>query len=418
MSGEAAPLGDGTLAELKNALWGDLTGDDVGRWYRQELVFSSNPETQFGLRQRSGGPCGVLAAVQGYVLAKLLFGVDLSEVRSRVEAAASGSASAAGAGGAAATPTVGGLPIADPEKALHPTADALFGALAHALAFVCWQAGGSTTARIVLCEESALPISPDTPAAALTVYTFTDLDEATAFVFSVMPQFHSASGVVLLVYSLLLSRGLARVREDADEPTALVARFGHSTQELLNLLLTGEATSGIFDGVQSLGGEPMAMAADAGAAGGAAAGGAAAGAGDVLCLRGVARRPLVGYLSHMEAMRYGKVGDFLKSPLTPIWVVGSESHFSLLFGADARANEESPSAGAYRAFKKFDEHDNQFIPVDKLSPVLAELGLRERVGADDAAVLKVARELDTVSASDLASALRAAQVPCHASYPS
>jgi hypothetical protein len=334
---------DGVLFQLRELIWNGLEGDDVGRWFRQEFKYSSNEATAFGLRQRSGGPCGVLAAVQGYILAKLLFGCSLCELRDVVEKGSSATLAAS----------------TDPSKMLAPSAEALTGALSHALTFVCWQAGDMKGCRIVMAaDEAALPLGVDTPAAALTVFTFDEFAEAEAFLCSILPQFETPSGVALLMYSVLLSRGLERVRADADEPTPLVARFGHCSQELLNLLLTGEATSGIFDGVQSLGGEDLGMAGDAGAATGGAAP-----APDVLCLKGISRRPLIGYLSHVEAMRYGKVGEYYKSPLVPVWVVGSESHFSLLFGSDPAVNEESPSAGVYRAFKKYDAHDNQFIPV-------------------------------------------------------
>jgi hypothetical protein len=35
----------------------------------------------------------------------------------------------------------------------------------------------------------------------------------------------------------------------------------------------------------------------------------------------------------------------------------------VLFSSNLNVNEESPSAGVYRVFKKYDIHDNQFIPV-------------------------------------------------------
>ena len=47
-------------------------------------------------------------------------------------------------------------------------------------------------------------------------------------------------GVVLLVVSLALTRGVHVVRGDMDEPTnALMGMHGYCTQELVNLILTG-----------------------------------------------------------------------------------------------------------------------------------------------------------------------------------
>ena len=53
-----------------------------------------------------------------------------------------------------------------------------------------------------------------------------------------------------------------------------------------------------------------------------------------LKLRGVPARPPIGYLTHLEALRYVQVGTHYKTPLYPIWVVGSSSHFTVLFSMD------------------------------------------------------------------------------------
>ena len=54
-------------------------------------------------------------------------------------------------------------------------------------------------------------------------------------------------------------------------------------------------------------------------------------------LQGISGPCEVGFLSFMEALRYIKVGDMLKRPLFPVWVVGSESHFSVVFTLEGRA---------------------------------------------------------------------------------
>jgi hypothetical protein len=62
----------------------------------------------------------------------------------------------------------------------------------------------------------------------------------------------------------------------------VIGNFGHCTQEMVNLLLTGRATSNVFDGSRELG--------DSG-----------------LMLRGVQRQSDAGYLSQLEALRYCQV---------------------------------------------------------------------------------------------------------------
>lgn len=98
---------------------------------------------------------------------------------------------------------------------------------------------------------------------------------------------------------------------DMDDPnTTITSQFGHSSQELMNLLLTGQAVSNVFD-------NSMVLSED-------------------LTCKGIQSRPAVGYLSMLESLRYCEVGGYYKSPLFPIWVVGSTSHFSVLFGDEVR----------------------------------------------------------------------------------
>lgn len=88
-----------------------------------------------------------------------------------------------------------------------------------------------------------------------------------------------------------------------DDPnTTITSQFGHSSQELINLLLTGQAVSNVFDNSMTVSGE--------------------------LTCRGIQQRPAVGYLSQLEALHYCEVGGYYKSPAFPIWVIGSTSHFS------------------------------------------------------------------------------------------
>jgi hypothetical protein len=67
----------------------------------------------------------------------------------------------------------------------------------------------------------------------------------------------------------------------------VIGQFGHCNQDLINLLLTGRATSNVFDGEMSLGD----------------------GMGD-LCVRGVDRTCDIGYLTHLEALRYCQVSIY------------------------------------------------------------------------------------------------------------
>ncbi|CAK9187353.1 unnamed protein product [Ilex paraguariensis] len=52
---------------------GKVTKDILAQWSNQGIRFSPDPETSMGLVQHEGGPCGVLAAIQAFVLKYLIF---------------------------------------------------------------------------------------------------------------------------------------------------------------------------------------------------------------------------------------------------------------------------------------------------------------------------------------------------------
>jgi hypothetical protein len=76
-------------------------------------------------------------------------------------------------------------------------------------------------------------------------------------------------------------------------------------------------------------------------------------------------------------LRAPQVGSFYKTPSEPVWVVGSTSHFTVLFSLDRRPITESRSAllfaAASRAFKQQDTEESGYIPKDKLGDVLKAL---------------------------------------------
>jgi hypothetical protein len=69
------------------------------------------------------------------------------------------------------------------------------------------------------------------------------------------------------------------------------------------------------------------------------------------------------------------VGSYYKTPRDPVWVVGSASHFTVLFGIDRGPVTETRAelllAAASRAFKACDPDENGFIARGKLGDVLA-----------------------------------------------
>jgi len=176
---------------------------------------------------------------------------------------------------------------------------------------------------------------------------------------------------MLMVMSLFATRGKEIIQGEMDDPsgTKLTSQFGHCGQELINLLLTGQGVSNVFDNTLKPSGE--------------------------LTCRGIQARPDIGYLSQLESLRYCEVGGYYKSPRYPIWVVGSTSHFTVLFG-DSSCLKESESdlllEKCRRAFKAVEGgEENGFISSSNLGAVLKSLGvnLDENYSSTLAASLEV-----------------------------
>ncbi|XP_039718587.1 putative ubiquitin carboxyl-terminal hydrolase MINDY-4 isoform X2 [Pteropus medius] len=277
------PIDLSVAKDIKTLLFGSSFCCFNEEWKLQSFSFSDAASLKYGIVQNKGGPCGVLAAVQGCVLQKLLFEGD-----SR----------------------------ADCTRQLQPSNTHRTHCLALAIADIVWRAGGHRRAVVTLASGTQ-QFSPtgkykaDGVLETLVLYTLTCYEELVTFLQQSVHQFEVGPyGCILLTLSAILSRSTELVRQDFDVPTShLIGAHGYCTQELVNLLLTGKASSNTFNDVVELD----------------------SGNGDVTLLKGIAARSDVGFLSLFEHYNVCQVGCFLKTPRFPIWVVCSESHFSVLF---------------------------------------------------------------------------------------
>lgn len=256
-------------------MWSLLFGaepvqEDMARWINQKFV---NSEIfPFVLEQAHGGPCGVLAPVQAFrVVYCLNQGVE----------------------------DIG--PLMNPSL----MQEAVSWALTHIMD------------RAATGPRKYLKLSSETPR------SFIQLENLEIGQMSVLD----------FVVSLVASRGIETVLDDMDDPsTPLISRFGHCSQELLNLVLIGRATSNVFDGTHDLGDGAM-------------------------LLRGVTEDVYdvqVGLLSELESLRYVTVGSRYKNPTNPVWIIGSPSHYTMLFGFQTcKSDATDRKSEIIRAFNKF-----------------------------------------------------------------
>ncbi|XP_031560557.1 ubiquitin carboxyl-terminal hydrolase MINDY-3-like isoform X2 [Actinia tenebrosa] len=163
--------------------------------------------------------------------------------------------------------------------------------------------------------------------------------------------FEGHFGILLFLYSMILTRGISTIKDEMGDPGEPLVdeNFGFGSQTLINLLMTGQAVSNVWNLSKEVSG---------------------------LELKGIAKQSQVGFLTLLEAHRYCEVGSFLKFPIYPIWLLGSETHITVLFSTNqSLSGPESPKEEAQRVFKSFDEQENGFIESDKLTDVLHKLGL-------------------------------------------
>ncbi|XP_029551455.1 probable ubiquitin carboxyl-terminal hydrolase MINDY-4 isoform X1 [Salmo trutta] len=289
---DSQPMDQHTAIALKELILGSSTSCFSAEWRSQSFTFSDAPDLRYGLVQKKGGPCGVLASVQACILQKLLF---------------EGTGSDAG------------------HQRLRPSDAVRTKCLTLATAEILWRAGEGKKATIAITSgrNHFTPTGHHRSEGVLEKITCIDVDnlkDLQLLVEQHIQQFESgALGCILLTISAILSRSIDRVREDMDVPnTTLIGAHGYCTQELVNLLLCGQAVSNVFNNNMELD----------------------SGNGNLTLLKGIRGRSDIGLLSLFEHYNICKVGSNLKTPKFPIWVVCSESHFSVLFGVQELLSDQ------------------------------------------------------------------------------
>jgi hypothetical protein len=251
-------------------------------WLGQELKFDGN----VGLVQCKNGPCGVLAAINAIVIAQ--------------------------------------MGITDPQIVLSAKPEALVSALSSIISqctasaeckLVAWADGSNAGDGGLKVKEAVLP-----------------KEQLKEYISDHLSEFTAPGGLVLLVYSCLLTRGEdqihADIRADGGEPPLIVGPHALCTTELLSLLLRGRASGNV--GAFSATGTPNKWATWEGSEGAGAADGELVGR--------------VGLLSFTEVETGIPLCDLLKSPaaadgspVTRVWVLHGGDHFTMLFaGGDVQ----------------------------------------------------------------------------------
>ncbi|CAN6445417.1 unnamed protein product [Victoria cruziana] len=339
--------------------------DIIEHWCKQGIKFSSDPETSMGLVQHEGGPCGVLAPIQAFILKYLLFcTVELCSsgcnIRPNTTVLKKLSQKSC-------TPMEYFFSLNEGEKTR-----ALVLSMVEIL-FLCGNGKKAVVVTLSAIDPHAGEKSEDTDRSEmiakaldgcsiesasdlrrfLRIYTHSSQMAIFHQIKAMLPVFQSRLGALLFLFSALLSRGLERVQADRDDPSLplVTAPFGHASQEIVNLLLCGQAVPNVFDGRMDLGGG--------------------------MFLKGIPTFVEVGFLSLLESLNLCKVGQYLKCPKWPIWVLGSESHYTVLFALDTSVQDENEFVKRESEIRRaFDAEDQSggggFISSEGLQHVLRE----------------------------------------------
>ncbi|XP_039496827.1 ubiquitin carboxyl-terminal hydrolase MINDY-3 homolog [Drosophila santomea] len=357
------------LREIKQLLWGDNVREDVFKRWSQGFEFSKVEPS--ALVQKQGGPCAVIAPVQAYLLKIIIMdlpGVKLSEIpldksqnlliqalcnilkncrapRYRIVHLLRRRGNATEAGSTKERSPVGQAGSAPAGQAAGSSEDVEVAAEATPASV------NELSQDLQLDQDMHRELSPDEFHERLHTLHFDDIAAVARYYMENYGQLGHTYGVLLFMYSVFLTKGAELVAADiSDTSEPLIhSTYGYGGQSLINLMLTGRAVAHVWDNEQDVGG---------------------------LKLRGICEQSDIGFITLMEQMRYCTVGSFFKNPRFPVWVMGSDTHLTVLFSNEKRlVSPETPSETGRRIFKSYDPEGNNFISTTMLREVLAALNL-------------------------------------------
>ncbi|XP_031432961.1 ubiquitin carboxyl-terminal hydrolase MINDY-3 [Clupea harengus] len=354
--------------EVVDLVWGRPNSSGMSpslfRRWTQGFVFSETERT--ALEQFEGGPCAIIAPVQAVLLKNLLFNSEnsnwreisdeeqklllcttLSELLESACQTQSHTFSLAvwrGTRGKSADEQSGGPAGVRPDATQQENADPAHRQLPEPATS---QSSDQTLPTALPAEDPGF----ERFHSLIHKRTLKSVCELREAVLSLYDSWKNRFGVLLFLYSVILTKGIENIRNEIEDTTEPLIDpvFGHGSQSLINLLVSGRAVSNVWDGDRECSG---------------------------MKLKGINEQATVGFLTLMESLRYCKVGACLKSPKFPVWILGSETHLTVFFTKElALVAPESPSEQARRVFQTYDPEDNGFIPDTLLEDVMKALDL-------------------------------------------
>ncbi|KAH8739860.1 UIM domain and EF hand containing protein that also has a conserved domain between [Cryptosporidium ryanae] len=171
--------------------------------------------------------------------------------------------------------------------------------------------------------------------------------------------FNTKGSLFSLLLTIIESRTIDKVKDDMDDQSnPLIGLYGQCNQELVNLCLTGNSVSNVFDGIKTLDGSS-----------------------DSFVLKGIQKKSIIGYLTEHEALGYCSVGLNYKYPLFPIWIICNKNHYKCCFTFNYTECILSPyqelTQKMEKSFQKYDSDNSGFILEHQIQPYLIDVNMQE-----------------------------------------
>lgn len=330
------------LFAIQQLLWGPNIKEDIFKRWSQGFYFSTNEKS--ALEQADGGPCAIIAPVQAFILKNLL--ADYNGMRFRHSV----------------------TPELQHTVLIHAICEILQQCSTGKYYVVYFRnlnnaKNESSSSSIINGENTKsehtdleLPACKEIESSSkmfhgnLMVQMYSMIGDVEKYYRENVESLKAQYGVLLFLYSVIATKGIEYVKSESDTGDPLIDEtYGHGSQSLINLMITGKAVTYVWDNFQDVGG---------------------------LKLKGIDKQSEIGFITLMEHLRYCTVGSFYKNPIHPIWILGSETHLTVLFSEERLlVSPETKSEEARRIFKSYDPDGNNFISTSCLQDVLAALSL-------------------------------------------
>ncbi|XP_071949981.1 inactive ubiquitin carboxyl-terminal hydrolase MINDY-4B-like [Antedon mediterranea] len=294
------PVALETAAKLRDCLFGNRMWSFSPEWKNDSFQFQAiDSAFPYGLWTTEDGTRNVIICVQAFIMKNLLFRDEPTKHVMGVKASQG-----------------------QPSQAdkLKPFEQQRCDALIKAISDMLWQAGEEKRAIVVLMTEHSnfgpsAGFRIDHFVEKLESYEFADFQTLLIFIRKHLESFQSTHGVLIFIYSILLSRSAKKLAEDLQSERLILPSDRCSTN-MVKLLLTGKATPHLFNGsfeYDDLGNKLLVPEI------------------------GLFRRSDVGllYLDRRDGRHQRQpsleVGTMLKTPKYPVWVTYINGKCGLLF---------------------------------------------------------------------------------------